>query len=80
MAETHPGGGDRGGCLRGGGWGGEATLKTLTPSVKELKIFAKTKFFKNLEIAEFDFPLRSFFFLNYWPFVFLVLDQSLKSI
>ena len=36
MAETHPGGGDRGGCLRGGGWGGEATLKTLTPSVKEL--------------------------------------------
>ena len=31
MAETHPGGG--GGV---GGWGGEATLKTLTPSVKEL--------------------------------------------
>ena len=41
MAETHPGGGgggDRGGALEGvGGWGGEATLKTLTPSVKELK-------------------------------------------
>ena len=36
MAETHPGGGDRGGALEGvGGWGGEATLKTLTPSVKE---------------------------------------------
>ena len=33
MAETHPGGG---GCLRVGGWGGEATLKTLTPSVKEI--------------------------------------------
>ena len=38
MAETHPGGG--GGAIKGvGGWvcGVEATLKTLTPSVKELK-------------------------------------------